>query len=173
MKFFKVAVTIFIFSIFTLTNLPVASAGEIKIGYINLGKTLDEYKKTEESEKSLEEKLDKKEKERKKLVDEIRKLKDEMVLLSDKGKEEKQPVIDEKIKNLQEFDTELRGELQQERDEKLREIMSEIDKVIQDYGKKHGYTVILGDRMLVYGDESVEITREIIDILNKKYKKKD
>ena len=168
MKFFKVVVIIFIFSIFILGNLSVASAGEIKIGYINLGKTLDEYKKTEESEKSLEEKLDQKEKERKKLVDEIRKLKDEMVLLSDKGKEEKQPVIDEKIKNLQEFDTELRNELKQERDEMIRDIEREIGKIIRDYAEKRGYTVILNDLVAVYWDETIDITQDIIDILNKK-----
>jgi len=165
MKVFKATVAILIFSIFTLSCL-FAGAEEAKIGYINLGKTLDEYKKTGDSEKSLEKKLDKKEKEREKMVSDIKDLKDEIALLSDKGKEEKQSVIDEKIKALQEFDKELRDDLQQERDEMLRDILREIDKVIQDYGKKHGYAVILNDRVIVYGNEAIDITQDIIDILN-------
>ena len=58
-RFSSTIVTLFAFSIFTL-NCAIAGAEEIKIGYINLGKTLDEYEKTQESEKSLEKKLDKK-----------------------------------------------------------------------------------------------------------------
>lgn len=166
MRIFKIAIPIFIFSLFTL-NCLFADAEEIKIGYVNLGKTFDEYKKTQQDEKSLETKGDKKEKERQELVDEIKELKDEMVLLSNKGKEEKQSIIDEKIRNLQEFDKETRDELMQERDDMVRDILRKIDKVIQDYGKKNGYTVILNDRMLVYGKETIDITQDIVDILNK------
>ncbi len=171
MRLFRFTIALLIFSIFTF-GCVLADAGETKIGYINLGKTLDEYEKTKESEKTLEKKLDKKEKERQKLVDEIRNLKDEIALLSNKGKQEKQPIIDEKIKDLQEFDNVLRNELREERDEALRNILTEIDKVIRDYGKKHGYTAILNDRVLVYGEESLDITQDITDLLNKKYKKK-
>jgi outer membrane protein len=167
MKISKVGITVFIFFIFTL-NCMFAGAEEIKIGYVNLGKTFDEYEKTKKYDKSLEEKGSKKEKARQKLVDEIKELKDEMVLLSDKGKEDKQSNIDEKIKSLQEFDKETRDELRQERDEMVRDILREIDAVIQDYGKEKGYTVILNDRMLVYGNEAIEVTQDIIDILNKK-----
>jgi len=166
MKLSKIAVLIFIF--FFALNYSSTDAEEIKIGYINLSKTFDEYEKTQQHEKSLEQRSDKKEKERQKLVEDIKKLKDEMVLLSDKGKEEKEPIIDEKIRNLQEFDKETRDELRQERDEIVRDILREIDKVIQDYGKKNGYTVILNDRVLVYGNETIDITQDIIDILNKK-----
>ena len=167
MKRLKIAISILIFSVFIL-NCVFAGAEEVKIAYINLGKTFDEYEKTRNYEKSLGDKGDKKEKDRQKLVDEIKKLKDEIVLLSDKGKKEKQEDIDEKIKELQEFDKETRDELRQERDEMVRDILREIDDVIQDYGKKNGYTAILNDRILVYGDEAIDITQDIIDILNKK-----
>jgi len=58
-----------------------------------------------------------------------------MALMSEKGKQEKQTAIDEKIKNLQDFDGTARDELREERDGMVREILTEIDKVIQDYGK--------------------------------------
>ncbi|MEA3305877.1 MAG: OmpH family outer membrane protein, partial [Candidatus Omnitrophota bacterium] len=75
---------------------------------------------------------------------------------------------DEKIMNLQEFVKDTRDELKMERDEILRDILTEIDKVIKDYGKKNSYTVILNDRSLIYGDEAINVTEDIIDILNKK-----
>ncbi|MBN1872256.1 MAG: OmpH family outer membrane protein [Candidatus Omnitrophica bacterium] len=157
--------------VFVLTLIPVfvkpASAEDFKIGYINLGKTFDEYKKTQTYEKKLGSKGDNKEKEREKLVQDIRGLKEEMVLLSEKGKEEKQTLVDEKIKTLQDFDRDTRDELRQERDDMIREILEEINKIIQDYGKKNGYTVILNDRVVIYGNEAIDITQDIIDILNK------
>ena len=169
MKMFKVILVTLVFSAVISTSLSLAGAQEtIKIGYIDLGRTFDEYEKTQSYEKNLGDKGDKKEKEREKLVDEVKKLKDEMVLLSDKGKAEKQSTIDEKIKELQEFDKETRDELRKERDEMVRDILREIDGIIQDYGKKNGYTAILNDRVLVYGDEAIDITQDIIDILNKK-----
>ncbi len=141
---------------------------DVKIGYINLGKTFDEYEKTQQYEKSLGDKGDKKEKDREKLVADIKKLKDEMILLSDKGKTEKQEAVDEKMAELQDFDKETRDELRSERDNMVRDILSEIDKVIRDFGEKNGFTVILNDRILVYGNEALDITQDIIGILNGK-----
>lgn len=168
MKWLKFGVLVTIFSLFTSAYLSLANAQDIKIGYINLGKTFDEYEKTQQYEKKLGDKSDEKEKVRQKLVDEIKGIKDEMALLSDKGKQEKQNLIDEKIKYLQNFDKDTREELKQERDEMVRDILREIDKIIQDYGKKNGYTVILNDRVVIYGKDTIDITQDIIDFLNKK-----
>ena len=168
MKGYKVAILTLFVSIFMFSCLSLAGAEDNKIGYVNLSKAFDEYEETKQSDKSLEKKSEKDEKKRKKLADEIRKLKDEMVLLSDKAKEKQQAAIDEKIMSLQQFVKDARDELKKERDEMLRDILVEIDKVIQDYGKKNGYTVILNDRSLVYGEKTIDITQDIIDILNKK-----
>ena len=162
-RFVIVAVLMLLF----LGNTGLLRAEDFKIGYINLGKTFDEYKKTQTYEKKLGDKGEKKEKEREKLVQDIRGLKEEMVLLSDQGKENKQTMIDEKIKTLQDFDRDTRDTLRQERDDMIRDILEEINKVIQDYGKKNGYTAILNDRVVIYGNETIDITQDIVDILNK------
>lgn len=141
---------------------------DVKIGYINLGRTFDEYERTQQYERSLEDKGEKREKDREGLVADIKKLKDEMVLLSDKGKAEKQDGIDDKIRKLQEFDKDTRDELRSERDNMVRDILREIDKVIRDFGEKNSFTVILNDRILVYGNEAIDITQDIISILNSK-----
>ena len=143
------------------------SAAEYKIGYVDMGKVFGEYSKTKESEKVLEDKGKVKEGERKKIIDEIRKLKDEQGLLSDKAKAEKQAVIDDKVKALQEFDRKTRDDLLKERNDKLGLILKDIEKVIADYSKEQGYDFILDSRMLLYTTEKMDLTGEILKRLNK------
>lgn len=141
-------------------------AKELKIGYIDLAKVFDEYNKTKTVDKALEEKGKAKEAERQKLVDEIRKLRDEQSILSDKAKQEKQAVIDEKMKALQDFDRKTRDELIKERNEAVSGILQDIEKVVTNYAKKEGYDILLNSRMLLYGAPELDITNEILKRLN-------
>jgi len=144
-----------------------ASAKEYKMGYVDLAKVFDEYKKTKDSEKNLEEKGKVKEEARKKMVDELKKLKDEQALLSEKGKAEKQAVIDSKIKTLQDFDRGARDELVKARNDMLGGILKDIEKVVTEYAKQNGYDIVLNSRMLLYGAEQYDLTSEVISRLNK------
>ena len=53
--------------------------------------------------------------------------------------------------------------------EKMQNALKNINMFISDYGKKNGYTVILAtsNGSIAYGDESVDITEEIIEGINK------
>jgi Skp family chaperone for outer membrane proteins len=46
-----------------------------------------------------------------------------------------------------------------------------MNAVIQEYGKNNGYLIILNDRVLLYGDETEDLTEKIIKILNDNYTK--
>lgn len=144
-----------------------AYAKEYKIGYVDLAKVFDEYKKTKDSEKVLGEKGKIKEDERKKMVDELRKLKDEQALLSEKAKVEKQTIIDNKVKLLQDFDRKTRDELIKERNDLLGGILKDIEKIVTDYAKEQGYDIVLNSRMLLYGSEQHDLTAEVLKRLNK------
>lgn len=152
---------------FSLFLSGQAYAKEYKIGYVDLAKVFDDYKKTKESEKVLDEKGKVKEAERKKLIDDIRKLKDEQALLSDKAKADKQTVIDNKIKSLQDFDKNTRDDLMKERNDALGNILKDIEKIVTDYAKAEGYDMILNSRMLLYGAPQYDLTAEISTRLNK------
>ncbi|MBU4488237.1 MAG: OmpH family outer membrane protein [Candidatus Omnitrophica bacterium] len=167
MKALKVFLAVVLLSAFIFFQAAPVLAKDIKIGYVSLGKAFDEYGKTKEADAVLEKKSNEKEKEREKMVNEISKLRDELELLNEKSKKDKQVVIDDKLKKLQEFVNATREELAKERDEMVKDIVREIDKVIQDYGKANGYTVILNDRVLVYGEDALDVTQDIVDILNK------
>ena len=72
-----------------------------------------------------------------------------------------QAQIDEDRNALLEQDREKQTELRKQRDEAIREILLEIEKVIQDYAKNESYDLILTDKVLVFGNETLEITDQI------------
>lgn len=155
-----------IFACNMLFGAGIASAKEYKIGYVDLAKVFDEYKKTKDSEKDLEAKGKAKEADRANMVEELRKLKDEQALLSEKAKAEKQTVIDNKIKVLQDFDRKTRDDLVKERNDMLGLILKDIEKVVAEYSKATGYDLILNSRMLLYGGSEYDLTAEILSKLN-------
>ena len=150
----------------------LAQAAADKIGTVDLARVFDEYAKTKEFDKSLESKGAAKQADRDKMVAEVKKLRDEAELLSAKAKDEKQVVIDEKIKALQEFDRVTRDSLRKERDSMVRDILKEIEGVVQDFGKSQGVGYIFNDRVMVYKSEQNDLTPQLIKTLNDNYAKK-
>ncbi len=155
-----------------LTPLVPAQAAADKIGTVDLARVFDEYQKTKEFDKSLEAKGAMKQTDRDRMVADIKKLRDEAELLSAKAKDDKQAAIDEKIKALQDFDRTTRDALRKERDGMVRDILKEIEVVIQDFGKSQGYGYIFNDRVLVYKSEQNDLTTQVIKVLNDNYAKK-
>jgi len=105
------------------------------------------------------------------LVKEIRKMREELELMNEKAKDKKEKDIDAKIKTLQEFDQDAKSELTKERDDMVRDILKEMNDVIRGYGEKNGYAIILNDRVLLYGQKTMDLTDDIIKLLNDNYKK--
>ena len=151
-----------------LISAPAFAAGE-KIGYVDLARIFDEYQKTKDFDKTLEGKGQAKQSDRDKMVNEVKKLRDEAELLSAKAKDDKQAVIDERIKALQEFDRVTRDDLRKQRDVMVRDILKEIETVIQDFGKAQSYSFIFNDRVLVFKSEGSDLTAQVIKTLNDGY----
>lgn len=151
-----------------------------KTGYIDLSKIFDEYQKTKVSSESLEGEGKTKKAREEKMRLEIRRLKDELELLSEQAKKKRQTLIDQKVKQLQSFIREGTEELMGKKMSMMKEIMGDIETTIKEYGKSQNYDIILNDskmlpyshRALLYRDESLDLTDEIIKILNSKRGKK-
>jgi outer membrane protein len=53
-----------------------------------------------------------------------------------------------------------------------KKIITKLNQYVSDYGKKHGYTYILGtggNGSLMYADDAENITQDMIDYLNLRY----
>ena len=73
--------------------------------------------------------------------------------------------------DLLELDKEQQTHIRKQRDEKIREILAEIEKVVKDYATKEKFSFILNDRVLIYGGPEMNITEPILKVLNEGYKK--
>lgn len=152
---------------------PVLAQGEVKkVGFLDLSKLFDGYQKTKEYDAELEKKYN----EIKKLSDEkVEKLKEaqgKLALLKEEEKAKMETEIETLRNELMELQQTQGADLTKQRDEKIREILLEIEKIVSDYAKKEKYDLILNDRVLIYGNEAMDITEPILKILNENYNKK-
>jgi len=157
--------------IFGLAFLVNTARAAEKFAYVDLSRIFTEYTKTKEYDKVLNDKQGTYEQEREKKVNEAKEFQDKFNLLSDKEKETKKAEIDSKIKELQEFDRQRQTDLRKEQDERMKEILKNIEDAVKQYAEKEGYTLIFNDRVLVYEAKNLDITDKIVEILNKGYKK--
>ena len=139
--------------------------------FVDVATVFDEYDKTKENDAVLKEMGESKETERNNLVKDIRAIKDEMVLLNDDAKVAKQEALDNKIRDLQDFDRDTKRELGERRSKLVRDIFQDIDEVVQRHGEKKGYDMIFNERALLYHNATLDITQEVLKELNKTYKK--
>lgn len=147
-----------------------AYAQEKKIAFVDLGKVFDNYSKTKEFDKVLEGKAGEKDKERKVFTGAIQKLQDEIELLSADARFDKQEELEKKVNELREFDRSAANTLRRERDGYVREILAEIQKIVDEYAKTNDYDLVLNSRVLLYGTEEHDLTGTIAEKLNSEYK---
>jgi outer membrane protein len=165
MKAFRMfMITVFLMSV-VASGAYAANGG--KIGYVDLSRLFDEYHKTKEYDKVLEAKHSELEKVGKEKVEKIKESEGKLALL----KEDQKLVLEDEIELLkgeaQEFVRQEQSNLTKDRNEKIREILLEIEKVVSDYATSQGYNIILNDRVLIYGDPTQDLTEDILTILNK------
>ncbi|MFH0941256.1 MAG: OmpH family outer membrane protein [Candidatus Omnitrophota bacterium] len=151
-------------------SLNAYAAG--KMAYVDLSSTFDKYEKTKVYDDALSSVQSGKEKQLEQISNEIKALEDKMSLLSEKEKAAKQQELEGKKKQLTQMSQQVALDLRKERDEKLKEILQDIEKVVQSYAQKNGYDFIFNDRVLLYGAASADVTQDIVDLLNGGYKNK-
>lgn len=140
-----------------------------KIGVVRLEKVFEGYERTKSSSAQLEALSNSKQSQREKLVGEIRGMRDELALLNDESRLERQKAIEERLKALAQFDQEVKGMLVKKREASLKEIVDEIEQIVNEYSKEHGFQLILSDRAVLYTVDALDVTADIINILNQHY----
>ena len=154
---------------FLLSTLSAgAMAADMKYGYVDLSRLFDEYHKTKEFDKELEGKSKLFEDERNGKIEKIREEQGKLALLAEDKRTQKEQEIETLKADLLEFDRQKKADLTKERNEIIREILLEIEKEVSDYAKENKYDLILNDRVLIYGKEDVNLTEDILKILNDK-----
>ena len=150
-----------------------AQGTPFKIAFLDLSRVFDTYDKTKEYDSILEGEHKAYEKERNEKLDKLKEEEGKLAALTEaeRGKMEQQ--IEGMKSELLAFDQAKRTDLTKKRDEKIREILLEIEKIVSDYAKREKYDFILNDRVLIYGNETMDVTEQIIKAMNESYNKKD
>jgi outer membrane protein len=146
---------------------------QIKIGYIDLQKSLNESDQGKEAKvgfnkrvEELQKALDEKQSELKKLQEELEKQKG---LLTPEARGDKEKAYQQKIKDAQRFAKDSQEELQQKDAELTKKIIKDLKDVIKKMGTDEEYTIILekGDAFVLFAAEGVDITDKVIKAYNK------
>lgn len=169
MKGFRILSLLAVFVL--LSVAPVhAKPFDGKIGFVDLSRVFNEYKRTKEYDAVLEKESTAFQEERNKMIEKVRDAQSKLALLKEDEKQKLQEDIDKQKQALLDFSRAKGTDLTKKRDEKVREILLEIEKIVSDYSKKEGYTLVLNDRVLIFGDQQMNITETVIKMLNDNYK---
>jgi len=163
-----------IFSLMVVCGLFLttgAFAKELKVAYVDLSRLFDNYQKTKEYDAVLQKEGDAFQKERDGMISKIRDAQGKLGLLKEDERQKVLNDIDKQKNDVIEYDKRKREELGKKRDEKVREILLEIEKIVSGIAKQEGYDYVLNDRVLIYGDPGQNITDRVLKALNDSYKK--
>ncbi len=169
MKKIKVLSFMALFVFGFLVSAYAQSAGQGKMAYVDLSRIFDQYSKTKVYDEALAKKYNDYEQERSKKLEKIKELQGKLPALKEEEKNKLSVDIEKEKSGLVDFDRQKQTDLKKERDEKMREILLEIEKTISDFAEKEKYSLILNDRVLMYGAKELDTTEQIIKMLNEKY----
>ena len=145
-------------------------AKEKKMAYVDVFQVFNEYKKTQDYEKTLDAKKKREEERLKQKEDELTKAKDKIALLKASEQKAAAAKLDDQVIDYQKMARSIVGDLQKEREDRMKELVADVDVIIKDYAAKNGYDVILNKTAVLFATDDMDVTKDIIAIANQKYK---
>ncbi|MSN26421.1 MAG: OmpH family outer membrane protein [Geobacter sp.] len=151
-------------------------AADVKLGYIDMQRALNGSEAGKEAKEQLAAKVKKYQDEINVKQDELKKLKDELekqgMLLSESARSTKEKDYQNKLKDFQRFTKDAQDELQGKDEEFTRKILEGMEKVIQEYGRKNGFTFIfVKNESMLFVDDKSDLTEEVLKLYNANRKK--
>jgi len=153
-------------------------AAEVKIGYIDMQRALNLSEPGLQAKSQLQERLKDYQLQINVKQEELQKLKTDLekqgMTLNESARAAKEKDYQQKLKDFQRFTKDAEEDLQARDGEFTKKILETLEKLINEYGKKHGYTIILDARgsALLYADQSADLTDALLKALNATVKPK-
>lgn len=151
---------------------------EVKIGYINSNRILDEYKGRDKLKTKLEKELAKWENEalqkKQKIENLIKEFESQSLMLSEEARLRKRREIEESQAEYEKFIQKVWGQdglAKRQNDEIMKPFIEKVNLILQKIGKDREYTIILdaASSGIVYVKEGMDLTDEVIAELNKEF----
>ena len=151
-----------------------AQAAELKIGFVNAPKVLEQAPQAEAAQKALQKEFSPRDKA---IVDEqkeIRKLEDKLsrdgVIMSESERRKMERDIISRKRDLKREQDEFREDLNIRRNEAFEKIRNIIRDAINEIAKKEKYDLIVGEGV-IYANDKIDITDKVVGRLKQEFNK--
>ncbi len=160
----------------TVYGVQIAAAKDLKIGFVDFQKVLDEssvFKSLsgvmEKEVKAEEEVFTSKREELQKKGEELEKQKS---ILSQEKLSEREDQLRKEFRELQNYANDKQSELQRKNAEMMKKILADLSEIVREIGEGKGYTSILERSTggVVYYDKSLDITEKVVKEYDKRHK---
>jgi len=162
----KLIIMFAVVSVLFLIKPSFVMAETGKVGYVDLRKAFYEYDKTKTMKDSIDDLTEDRQTKRDKMIEAISKMRDEAELLTGSAKEKKMKQINDKSLEIQDFEREARQELLGKENDMFKEVVKDIQEVVEKLGKEEEYDYIFDSRNIMYANEKYELTEQVIKKLN-------
>ena len=168
------SVPLIILSTVLLLTPLVAGAEDIKLGYVDLQKALNDSEAGKSAKAKFKEEVDKAEQSLEKRKNEVEKLKEELekkgLLLNEEQRDALERDYRDKLGDFERVYKNLQQELQIRDRQLTGRILEGLRGVVQSIGEQGNYTVILegNNTVVLYGSKAIDLTDTIIKAYNQK-----
>jgi outer membrane protein len=163
------------FAIFSCNKAPEVK--EVKTAYVDTAKLFDDYTEANDIKAKYKSKSEEMGRE---LDQEAKRFKDDAAYFQRNAQANGQEwaqkngaALQERQQKLQYAEQELSRKLQQEMGVESDSMVSMVKKFVKSYGKENGYSYIYGTNesgSVLYAEDKYDITKQIVKLLNDKYK---
>jgi len=152
----------------------VGWAEDIKIGYVDLQRALNDSEAGKRAKESFKAEVDRMEQSLERRKNEVEKLKDELekkgLLLREEERETLERDYRQKLRDFERLYKDSQQELQIKDRDLTGRILEELRQVIQQMGEQGNYTVILegNNTVVLYGAKAIDLTDTVIQTYNQR-----
>jgi len=153
-----------------------ASPADLKIGYVDLQKALNDVDEGKSAKAQLKKDFDVKQKKLDEAQEEFKRLKADFdkqaVVMSEDVRRDKQGVLDRKFSEVQGLFVQLQKELSEREREMTRGIFDKMGAIIRDIAEAEGFTMVFekNDAGLLFAPPSLDITDQLVRRYNTRYR---
>lgn len=158
----------------TASITAFAAPGDIKIGYLDMQKAIQETAAGKKAKKELETEFNKKKKELEKLEADIKKKSDDFdkksMAMNEDARAKRQVEIQGEMRKYQELAAKSQVEIQKRERDLTQPIVAKLRNIIDELGKKEEYTMIFerSEQGVVWAKKDLDLTDRIVKDFDKK-----
>lgn len=163
-------------TVFALSSVALsapARAQDMKIGYVDLQRALNEIDEGARAKAALKKEFDEKQRQLDAKQNELKAMKEELdargMMMTPEAKQEKMAELQKKLLDVQQLYFNLQQELSQKEAKVTGEIFQKMGTILQTMGREQEFDLIVEKSSVLYAKGHLDLTNELIRRYNKAY----